>query len=32
MKIIGVPIEIIDARSSKSVKKKVSNGYTIIFV
>jgi hypothetical protein len=32
MKITGIPMEIIDAKSSKSVKKKVSNGYTIIFV
>jgi hypothetical protein len=30
--MIGIPIETIDARSSKSVKKNVSNGYTIIFV
>jgi hypothetical protein len=31
MKITGNPIEIIDARSSISVKKKVSIGYTIMF-
>jgi len=30
-KIIGTPIETMDAKSSKPVKKKVSNGYTIIF-
>jgi hypothetical protein len=31
-KTIGIPIEIIDAKSSKFVRKKVSNGYTITFV